>query len=775
LTRIIEILTSIFNACWLNKKIPADWKHATITLLEKKGGNPLEPSDWRPISLLTSFYKVYMKLIQTKMLPWIVSTRRLSSKQKGSLPRNGLQEHVFCLKSAIENFKHQSTKFFTTFVDIKDAFGSVDHRVMLEAMERAGYPRHIIDITADIYTGSSFQVQAAGSLTPCITRHRGIIQGCPWSAIAFIQALDPWIRWMEEPFDITAFPTPCQAYMDDVCVSAHTEQNIREMVDKTETFLDYTGMEVKHRKCATIHGQRTGNNWARVDSTSRMELSIQGDSIPKFGRDKAYVYLGHHIDASGTSFRQQQIELVDEFQATLDKLRIAPLPVCTKLEAINTMASSKLNFHFSNMYFTEKVLAHLESMIVEFVRENLKLNNSSTHSMVFTPKKKGGLGILKPSTMYHAKRISFLLSVLNCDDLQVRAVARDSFVLHMTKRKVPSAPPGQNNFGGYSVGEEQRILKGSKVDWPRSTFVELNELCRRLGLTMSYSEHDDLYGIAVPASDDGVVTFNYTDSSQLYSAIKTMEMQKDLDYWSGLQRQGRLLVETTPYADMSNSIGHLTNKKVNDHLTRFIAKGRLQLLETNAVISTYYPDDQPQACTLCGFHTDTNSHALNGCRSFKGLYTERHDRCVKIVTDLVEKRIATEHCEVFHDQRVEVEGLDLVNVRFNKPDLCMIDHANSKAFIVELACPYDPFIDMCYQTKFDKYMPLCLLLNTAGFHTKIIVLIIGSLGNVHRRFVPGLQQLGISKREAKTTARYTSISVMIGSRRVWQRRQFMMG
>eukprot|EP00745_Piridium_sociabile_P034781 TRINITY_DN6005_c0_g1_i12.p1 TRINITY_DN6005_c0_g1~~TRINITY_DN6005_c0_g1_i12.p1 ORF type:complete len:238 (-),score=30.23 TRINITY_DN6005_c0_g1_i12:818-1531(-) len=237
-----------------------------------------------------------MKLVQGRALPWIVSTNRLSERQKGSLPRNGLQEHVFCLKMATENFKHSSSKFYTTFVDIKDAYGSVDHRIMLYAMEAAGYPKHIIDITADLYTNSTFQVQTKRGLTPRITRSRGIIQGCPWSAIAFIQALDPWIRWMEQPFPPFTLPTPCQAYMDDVCVTALQDNDLQEMMFKTQTFLNYTGMELKHKKCATIHGQRSGNNWAKRDGTMAVTLTVQGERIPKYGKEKGYPYFGYQLN-----------------------------------------------------------------------------------------------------------------------------------------------------------------------------------------------------------------------------------------------------------------------------------------------------------------------------------------------------------------------------------------------------------------------------------------------------------------------------------------------
>ena len=69
---------------------------------------------------------------------------------------------------------------------------------------------------------------------------------------------------------------------------------------------------------------------------------------------------------------------------------------------------------------------------------------------------------MKPSTTYHAKRISFLL--------------------------VPAADLDNDTFGSYSVNQDQRLNKETRVDWPPSTFVELNEICRRLDLSLDYDE-----------------------------------------------------------------------------------------------------------------------------------------------------------------------------------------------------------------------------------------------------------------------------------------------
>ena len=70
--------------------------------------------------------------------------------------------------------------------------------------------------------------------------------------------------------------------------------------------------------------------------------------------------------------------------------------------------------------FLEKQLNELENEITSYVRHWLRLNDSSTRSYFFTPRSKGGLGIINPKVAYYAKHLQFYQSVLNCDDKSVR-------------------------------------------------------------------------------------------------------------------------------------------------------------------------------------------------------------------------------------------------------------------------------------------------------------------------------------------------------------------
>ena len=137
------------------KETGIDFDHDGVIQLEGTLEQKIkELNDWRPISLLLTMYKVFMKIIQRKIIPWIVSEKRLCATQKGSLPRNGLQEHVFSIRAIIEDFKNSSGKLYVHFMDITDTFGSISHDLMTSELRDAGYPEWLCSLTKEIYTGS---------------------------------------------------------------------------------------------------------------------------------------------------------------------------------------------------------------------------------------------------------------------------------------------------------------------------------------------------------------------------------------------------------------------------------------------------------------------------------------------------------------------------------------------------------------------------------------------------------------------------------------------
>ena len=384
---------------------------------------------------------------------------------------------------------------------------------------------------------------------------------------------------------------------------------------------------------------------------------------------------------------------------------------------------------------------------------------------MFTKMSAGGLGLPHPHTVYYADHLAFYLSILNCDDPYVRHTARESLTLHMAKRKIATAVIGQKSFAGFSVIGD-KLDKRAKVNWPRSNWVHLFEMLNREKIELKLNI-DGLYTYHVTV-DDGIVyqIESPTGFSMFYKDNKYTEFHRLL---LDKEVQGRITREATDI-DMTSSAHVLKNHNVKDEVRSFVLKGRLQLLPCRSLLHTYYPATYSKVCSLCNHPTDTVSHALNGCTKYSSNYQARHNRIVDLVHDKVVAYNA--NIKVIKDHIVKPNDFiethsPSFETQARRPDIILIDKQNRTVKIVEVQVPFDAFLKLSYQTKFEKYVPLSMEINALGFYTEIIVLIVGSLGSVHNKFSSGLVHLGLTKHEANFLTKYCSISAILGSNIVW--------
>ena len=115
-------------------------------------------------------------------------------------------------------------------------------------------------------------------------------------------------------------------------------------------------------------------------------------------------------------------------------------------------------------------------------------------------------------------------------------------------------------------------------------------------------------------------------------------------------------------------------------------------------------------------------------------------------------------------------NMENFNTRSNRPDIVLIDDISKSVIITEIAVPFDGYFNKSYDTKFNKYFPLSLEINAIGYRTQIIILLVGSLGHIHNKFISGLIKNNLNRQEAKHLAKYCSISAAIGSSFAWKKR-----
>lgn len=692
---------------------------------------------------------------------------------------------------AIDDFKHESSRFYAVFLDFRDAFGSLPHSVMLHSLEEIKLPEQYIHIIKNVYDNSFLQVICGHQLTKPVKLEVGIKTGCPWSAVNFILALNHWLKWLclLAPPGITS-PNPVQAFADDVLIVSREENVITNMLSYTDRFLQWSGLEVKNNKCAVFYERQSGGNrWYKAKYDQPPSFIIAGSSIRVYSRHESYNYLGHMFNVAG-EWHEQVSDICKEYSSRLDLIDQCPLPTCMKLQAVRDIALSKIHHLFANVHIAKKYLTELNNKTVQLVRKWLSLNTHTTRSIIFMNKSEGGLGIPNTEWIYTATRVKHLLHMLNNDDPTVREVARRSLLLDLNKRKVPYAADGEPGFLGFRKKPSGKLDTratgfGVRSDWP-----DLNDLCSNNNIQLNWAHTG---GEQVNISQGQIMdpnvyaeaSIHHTGTSERlnsrtcrYEILQYFQAQQR-DYWVNLRLQGKLACLQS--ADHTVSHSALQNSAVNEDILKFVIKARLQTLPTKYNLSLWFPKHHEPFCLL---HSDkvmeSTAHILNGCPAFKGLYIARHDRIVNITAQ--ELRKVSGQSAIHTNKTVKTSwflNLNDNNINSlrsvlreypNTPDIVVIDELSKNILILEVGCCFDLYMDLCFSEKMLKYQSLTNALAVCGYRIKLIILIFGSLGHVHRLCVRGLQIAGLSKKTSKQTARYCSVSAIIGSLHVWRRR-----
>lgn len=346
---LVPAMTVIYNACSRHRRIPEKWKES-VTVLIPKQGDPNDVKSWRPINLQDCIYKLYAALWASRITDWASQSGVASKSQKGFMPVNGCHEHLFLAQSILNSTRRGSKPLYMTYYDLKNAFGSVPHKLIHVVLKAQRLPKHVREIIMDLYQGASFCVVTKEGCTGRIENRRGVKQGCPLSPILFNLAIEPLLQRLAAcdaglELRTTDGRPPVKvshmAYADDLKTVASTRAGISTLHQVVVDFLQWTGLEANLSKCATL-GWKRGENRQQPDP---VQLNLHNEVLPVVKLGEAYKYLGAK-DALESSVHQNQIlRVMSKAKKDITKLVRSALLSWQKLDAIRTFVMSRLDYH----------------------------------------------------------------------------------------------------------------------------------------------------------------------------------------------------------------------------------------------------------------------------------------------------------------------------------------------------------------------------------------------------------------------------------------------
>ncbi len=103
-------------------------------------------------------------------------------------------------------------------------------------------------------------------------------------------------------------PIPVQVYADDVLMASREECLIKNMLARTDAFLEWSGLEIKDTKCAVLYERRSGGNkWYRSKSDKCPVFTVATKPIRVYSLHETYAYLGLYFTDFKIYFNDQPV------------------------------------------------------------------------------------------------------------------------------------------------------------------------------------------------------------------------------------------------------------------------------------------------------------------------------------------------------------------------------------------------------------------------------------------------------------------------------------
>ena len=171
-------LTKLYNKYIDSGTFPEELKIGKITPIHKKGNTELL-ENYRPVSTLPIFGKIFEKIIFSRLYGFLTAKHILYEKQfgfrKGYSTSHALHSSVEIIRSATNNNKH----VLGIFIDLSKAFDTLDHRILLNKLNHYGIRGQALSLLKS-YLTNRYQYTAISKVN---SENREVIYGVPQGSV----------------------------------------------------------------------------------------------------------------------------------------------------------------------------------------------------------------------------------------------------------------------------------------------------------------------------------------------------------------------------------------------------------------------------------------------------------------------------------------------------------------------------------------------------------------------------------------------------------------
>ena len=290
---ISPMLSHLFNNCMRSGVFPTCLKVGKITPIFKKGDRELL-KNYRPVSTLPIFGKIFEKIICSRLYNFFTSNNLLSDCQFGYRKKHStghaIHHSVNIIKDALADKKH----VIAIFVDLSKAFDTIDHKILLSKLERYGIRGTANNLIHDYLTGRTQYVSTLGEHSDLEDIIFGVPQGSVLGPLLFLIYMNDIVNSINDKLNIKLV-----LYADDTNIFVIEESKALAMskanivLTKINRYMKSNLLHINIEKCCYIHFSPNKEDPINITETNDDNLYIAGKCINEVTQAR---FLGVIID-----------------------------------------------------------------------------------------------------------------------------------------------------------------------------------------------------------------------------------------------------------------------------------------------------------------------------------------------------------------------------------------------------------------------------------------------------------------------------------------------
>ena len=182
---IAPILCNLINASFEQGVFPSDLKLAKVIPLHK-GGSKSDIANYRPISLLPLFSKIYEKCMHKRLYGHVTKYKVICDTQFGFRAGHSCEHALLTAQSTILSALSKKEVAVLLLIDFSKAFDMVDHNILLYKLEHYGVRSNILNWFQSYLTDRRQHVKVNDTTSSTEYLLHGVPQGSILGPLLFI-------------------------------------------------------------------------------------------------------------------------------------------------------------------------------------------------------------------------------------------------------------------------------------------------------------------------------------------------------------------------------------------------------------------------------------------------------------------------------------------------------------------------------------------------------------------------------------------------------------